>query len=1408
VRNYKNPKIAPKHRAKKLPVLKSSELNENWFRTTLYSIGDGVITTDKRGCILQMNPVAEKLTGWNESDAKGKGISKVFHIINELTRKRAVNPVRRILREGIVIGLANHTVLISRDGKEYPIADAGSPIRDDNGKIVGAVLVFRDQSAERQAQQEIRKARDYAEAIVETVREPLLVLDPDIKILSANQSFYKIFKTKPAETVGQTLYQLGNRQWDIPELRFLLENILPMNTSFDNFEVTHKFEKIGTRTMLLNARRVHHDDEKTQMILLAIEDITERKKLEESRAINEERFKKITEVISNYAYAFRVEPDKTLRGEWLTESFAKTFGYSLEEIDNRGGWQSIVHPEDLAIAKQHAMKVAAGNKDVCEMRFVAKDGTVHWLRDYATPVWDEKEKRVVRIYGASQDITKQKAAEQAIREREEWFRKLADTTSTAIFIYQGDKFVYVNRATQELTGYSEKELLSMNFWDVVHPEHRELVRQRGLARQRGAKLPERYQIKIINKYGTERWIDLTAGKIDWQGKPAGIGTAFDITDIKQSETALRQSEQLLRTFLNSTSDFVFLKDNNFRHLLANNGLCNFYGKNEKEIIGKTDFDLMPEKDALECRRSDEQALNTKNIVITEEFVREQYFETLKFPIKLSDKEWGVGGFIRNITAQKEVEKEITLLAHAIKSISDCVSITDMEDKILYVNNAFLKTYGYQEDELIGKHISIVRSDKNSPEIVKQILAATKLGGWEGELINKRKDGSEFYVRLSTSVVRDTKGTPIALIGVATDVTEQKKAEEALRNSEASYRGIINSVSEAIYIHDKDGRFIDVNDGAIKMYGYDREFFLGKTPDVLSAPGKNDMAMVAKSIEKAFNGEPQHIEFWGKHKNGTIFPKEVHLYPGKYFGKNVLIAVAQDITQRKKAEEEIRISHQRYERFFLEDLTGDYISTPEGKIITCNPAFIRMFGFSNMEEALATNMATLFRSHEERARLLSRLQHEKKLEYIEIEMMKRDGTPIYIVANIIGRFDKDDHLIEIQGYLFDDTKRRQLEEGLRHAQKLESLGTLASGIAHDFNNVLGIILGHATLLERVHANPEKFAQSIDAITSATQRGASLVKQMLTFARKTEVVFQPLELNILVKEVAKMLRETFPKTIEVETSITKDLPPINGDPTQIHQILLNLCVNARDAMPKGGTLTITTEIIDAHQIATKFPNLNSQQYILLSVTDTGIGMDKATLNRIFEPFFTTKAPGFGTGLGLSVVHGIVSSHGGFIDVKSSLGKGTTFYVYLPAAQRTVLEYQSSKKDAEEAQGGTETILIIEDEELLRELLQHLLISKGYKVISAKDGLQGVEIYKENYKNISLVISDLGLPKLSGEDVFKQIKQFRPEAKVILASGFIEPELKSQLMESGVKDFIQKPYTPNEVLNKTRKVIDANS
>lgn len=1018
---------------------KSAVTGEEWFRTTLYSIGDAVITTDAKGKILQMNPVAERLTGWRESEAREQTLSKVFHIVNEHTRKKVLNPVQRILREGIVIGLANHTILITRDGTEYPIADAGSPIKDSNGKIVGAVLVFRDQTAERKAKRAIQEGKEFAESIIATIREPLLVLDNKLEVVSVNRSFLKTFQVTSEETIGRKLYDLENRQWDILELRALLEDILPSNSHFDDFEVTHTFEHIGRRTMLLNARRMFREENRSQLILLAIEDITEKKQAEEELRQSEERLRRITNVITDYAYTFRVNPDMTLTGEWVSESFTKTFGYSLPEIDARGGWQSMVYPDDLPTMLHHVQKVLSGTADIAETRFVARDGTIRWIRDYATPVWDAKENRVVCIYGAAQDITERKQAEEALRKSEEWFRRLAETTSTAIFIYQEEKFVYVNRAAEELSGYTRAELLTKRFWDVVHPDYQEMIRQRGLARQRGESVPNRYEFKIVCKDGTERWIDFTAGRIDWFGKPAAIGSAFDITE------------------------------------------------------------------------------------------------------------------------------------------------------------------------------------------------------------------------------------------------------------------------------------------------------------------------------------------------------------------------------RKRAEEDLRRSREEYLQFFMEDITADYIATADGTVRQCNPAYVNIFGFSSMEEALATNIFSLYFIPQEREKFLSQLLQKRKLEYFELQMVKRDGTPLYLVANIIGKFDDEGKLEEIRGYLFDDTKRRQLEETLRQTQKLESIGTLASGIAHDFNNILGIILGHASLLEKIHYEPERFSQSLTAIIATTKRGASLVNQLLTFARKTESVFEPLDVNIIIKELAKMLHETFPRSITIVPQLDPSIPSITADSTQIHQVLLNLCVNARDAMPKGGTLTLTSRCVPLDQLSKRFPQANARQYVELTVSDTGIGMDKQTLSRIFEPFFTTKGVGQGTGLGLAVVHGVLGAHNGFIDVESHPGKGSTFRLYLPATEKSLFAEVSTPASATELPTGTETILIVEDEEYLRQALENYLSTSGYTVLSAANGKEALEIYRARMNDIHLVISDIGLPQMSGDELLRQIKNINSAARVILASGFIDPNVKSDLLKSGVSDIMTKPYMLKDVLLKTRQVLD---
>jgi CheY-like chemotaxis protein len=371
--------------------------------------------------------------------------------------------------------------------------------------------------------------------------------------------------------------------------------------------------------------------------------------------------------------------------------------------------------------------------------------------------------------------------------------------------------------------------------------------------------------------------------------------------------------------------------------------------------------------------------------------------------------------------------------------------------------------------------------------------------------------------------------------------------------------------------------------------------------------------------------------------------------------------------------------------------------------------------------------------------------------------------------------------------------------------MESLGTLASGIAHDFNNILSIIIGHASLLERLPADRSTIQKNAEAITKAGMRGASLVKQMLTFARKTDVTIESVTLNDVVNELVILLHETIPRTITVALHVEKDLPVIEADATQVHQVMLNLCLNARDAMPSGGTLTITTQVESGKTLRRKHPKANAQDYVLLSVADTGMGMDEETQRRIFEPFFTTKERGKGTGLGLSLVFGIMESHNGFVTVQSELGKGTACHCYFPVPHNAPNLTQIEERTIEEITGGSETLLVVEDEEMLRELLKSFLESKGYTVLTAEDGEHGLAAYRQHRNTIALVISDHGLPKYSGDELYRSLKLLKPDVLFILASGYIEPGMKSEIFKSGIKEFIQKPYDENDLLRVVRRVLD---
>jgi two-component system, cell cycle sensor histidine kinase and response regulator CckA len=513
-------------------------------------------------------------------------------------------------------------------------------------------------------------------------------------------------------------------------------------------------------------------------------------------------------------------------------------------------------------------------------------------------------------------------------------------------------------------------------------------------------------------------------------------------------------------------------------------------------------------------------------------------------------------------------------------------------------------------------------------------------------------------------------------------------------------------------------------------------------------------------------------------------------------------------ERKKAERQLRENEEQYRLLFEQSPHPLWVVDCERfSLLAVNQAAIRAYGYQR-EEFLQMRLHDLGAED----------------ELWNPEQMRRFGSELALIASDLPQTcrhrAKDGRIITVEltwkQILFrgcqaalilanDITQRLDLEAQLRQSQKMESVGTLAGGIAHDFNNILAIITSHASLLRQQIESSSASAKSLDAVEKAALRGAGLVKQILTFARKTDICLQPVDANLAVQELTPMLSETFPRTINFVFDLEPDLPRVKADPNQLHQSLLNLCVNARDAMPSGGTITVRTRRVSAAQVPQNVPSLQDRDYLLISISDTGTGMDEMTRTRIFEPFFTTKSTEKGTGLGLAVVYGVVRSHQGFIDVVTQPGRGTTFLLYLPALPIGEVFPDKPSRLIQESNGGTETLLLVEDEELLLDLMKTVLEEKGYTIHTATDGLEAVEKFAAHASQTALALVDMGLPRLGGWEACLQMRRINPKVRVVLASGYLEPELKHELLHSGAADFIQKPYIPEEVIGRIRKVLD---
>lgn len=510
-------------------------------------------------------------------------------------------------------------------------------------------------------------------------------------------------------------------------------------------------------------------------------------------------------------------------------------------------------------------------------------------------------------------------------------------------------------------------------------------------------------------------------------------------------------------------------------------------------------------------------------------------------------------------------------------------------------------------------------------------------------------------------------------------------------------------------------------------------------------------------------------------------------------------------------EQIKASEERYRSLFEYSIDGVFTSTEEGQIIDINPAGIEMLGYDSKEEMQHVNVGTeIYHDPRRREEYKNILREHKYVKDFEAVLRRKDGKTITCLITSTIFLDEETGTIYYRGFMRDVTDKKILEDKLRQTQKMESLGQLASGIAHDFNNVLGIVqISLSALKSRLRDSDNGIGKYVDMGENAVMRGADVARRLLTFSQSHEVRLRSLIIPEVVKDLVNVLKHTIEKNISIETEIQSDLSAALGDHGQVYQMLLNLCLNARDAImdtkagTSGGYIKITAEEVAGYNLPGKITPKPGKRYLKLSIEDNGGGMPSYVREKIFDPFYTTKEKGKGTGLGLSVVYGIVQSHSGYIDIETEVGRGTVFSIFLPVFSGGEDIVQTI--ESEPIAGGNEHILIVEDEDTLRLLMDEILQSKGYRVTAVPDGITALDVFRKRHRDFDAVILDMGLPKLPGQALFLKMRQISPDSKVILASGYVEEELKSNLFELGAKAFVQKPYKAHAILRTVRNVLD---
>jgi PAS domain S-box-containing protein len=764
--------------------------------------------------------------------------------------------------------------------------------------------------------------------------------------------------------------------------------------------------------------------------------------------------------------------------------------------------------------------------------------------------------------------------------------------------------------------------------------------------------------------------------------------------------------------------------------------------------------------------------------------------------------------------RSEIELKDTLSLHraTVESTADGILVVSRGGKMVSFNQKFLKMWEIPESITLTREddraLAFVLDQLKDPECflskVKELYANPSEESFD---VLEFKDGRVFERFSQPQKIGDTI---VGRVWSFRDVTKHKQAEDAIRESEEKFRAISSTAADAILVMDNKGKISYWNPSAERMFGYTSDEALGKELHIFLAPSRYHAAYEKGMQRFLKTGKGPAVghtsEFFAIRKDGTEFPIEVSTSAIRITGQWHSVGIVRDITDRKHAEHALRESEQKYRTLFEESKDIVYISTPEGQFLDINPAGVELFGYDSREELLQINISEDLYVHPfDREEFQYVMATQGFIKDFEVMFKRKDGQQLSVLITATTVHDQTGTIVAYRGIMKDITERKRLEQQLIQAQKMEAVGQLAGGIAHDFNNILTAIIGFGTLLKMETEKGHPLHSYVTQILTSAERAANLTQALLAFSRKQVISPKPVNLNKVIVGVKSILSRIIGEDIELSTNLTDNDLIIMADSGQIEQVLMNLATNSRDALPDGGSLTISTDLINfdyefikAHGYGT--PGL----YALISVEDTGKGMEKETEERIFEPFFTTKEVGKGTGLGLSMVYGIIQQHDGYINVYSEPDIGTTFKLYMPLIKSTLDE--GHDVPLTKISRGSETVLVAEDDAQVRELIKEVLNGFGYTVLEAHDGESALRVFSEHKDRIHVMILDVIMPNMNGKEIYNDIKKIRPDIKCLFTSGYDANIIhKKGILEENLP-FISKPVSPEELLLKIREILDS--